>query len=69
MVESLWICCSYGRRRSTRPSTHAFDGFIQGIDVGELLAQQETMVGLQLPLESLGEQVAFGTHPASSQFS
>jgi len=47
--------------------THAFDSFIQYIDVSELFAQEEAVVRLEQPLEGLLQQIAFGTHPATSE--
>jgi hypothetical protein len=42
--------------------THALNGFIKGVNVGELFTQKHAMVRLELSLECLGEQIAFGAH-------
>src|SRR6266566_7368801 len=47
--------------------THPLDGFIQRVNVSELFAQQKAMVRLELPLEGLLQQLAFGTHPAPGE--
>lgn len=58
-----------GAQALSNLGAHAFDGFIQGINVCQLLAQEKAMVRLQLTLERLREQIAFGAHPAFGKFS